>query len=469
MKPSLLVLILSVSTLAAQSQSPKEVLSNASSTQESLGRMSKEIQAQLGEIRQEMADFLPERAAALDASDVRMRNLAEGELADAAAQLREAASAPDATARQKSLEHAGRNQFKVEMALNGIWSDLGGTLDPDRQSSKTLNEALKTLRETARRQSVVRMETQRLESHPDPQRMKVLAGEQQHFAIVAEQVASNLGDNELASSFLEEAKSAARSLREGDLESASAEQEKILQTMQDLAKSLDPVKDEPDIDELRQLKRKLDGVANMQNDVARHMAAGNMDAAMEWQNRAAMTAASLAPALAESTPSASEALKRASASMEKVADAMSKGDKAAASSLSSATSNDLAQAINQMGEQLASMDTSSSASAKAQAAQQIGRSAKAKGGGGMDSSKPQGSGSLPGSGMGGGLGKSSGDLKSSGNSGEIAQTNAGLNPAERAAASQVQAVKPPLEFSADVGQYFKNLADGVKPVNNSQP
>lgn len=469
MKQILLPLFLFACLVEAHSQASIGNAANASGAQESLLETSKEIHAQLTDLRDEMTVFLPERAGELAASGEKLQNLLRGEMANAAQRLRAASVASDASTRQTALNQAHRDQSTVENALDSIWSEMGGSPNPDRIASKALAEAVKTIREIARRQSVVGMETKRLSSNPDKGHLQRLAGEQQHFAIVAEQLASKLEGNEQARSLADQAKVASKAMQQGDFDSASIGQQKVLRAMQDLAKTLDPEQGEPDLDRLRQLKREFDGVANMQNDAARHLAAGNMKSASEEQDRAAMVAASLAPAIEECSPAARDSLQQALATMEKAADAIARGDQSDASKFSASTSELLADVAKEMGKQIAGMDSSSSPAAKAQAAQKIGQSAKATPGSGGDPQKPSGNGGPPGSGMGGGLGKSAGDLKSSGKSAETAQTISRLDPAERAAAAQLQAVKPPPEFSEDVGQYFKNLADGVSPIAPSQP
>ena len=461
-------------TAWGQAQPWPEAVRQAGDEQEALRVSAVKIQDDLAALKAAMKEFIPDEVAVVDRPTSQIEALARSDLQQAETYLQAAEGESNAVRRAQLLQAARSSQAVIEQRLQDIWRQLGAPL--------AAADLLKTVRETARQQSVAQSEARRLAARPDAdeevrKRQQALQREQERLAQVAGQINDQLEKLNPAwtNRQLEaDARAAAQALKAGDHAQAQAEQAQTLASLQALMKGLNPQAGKPDLDRLQYLRRDLDVLANMQNSADVQRERGRTKEALAELERAASLAAAMTPAASELSPASAERLKETSARTEAMANALAaaahRGQPVppqfaeAAKAAAAATENarkELEQTMARLAPPAGSKSLGKSATAMGTPAP--GGSNQGESAGNTPSSQRTASEGPSRQAQGGGLGESEGEVASSGGEIKNAQSATGLNPREREAAAQLQSVHPPAEFAPEVGQYFKNLAEGVTP------
>lgn len=466
----LMVLTFGACRAGAQSGPSPEVVRQAGNDQEDLRAGAVRIQEALAALKAELQEFIPEDLAVLERPTSQLEALARTELSQAEKLLQSAEQETNVVRRVQLLKAARASQEVVERRLQEIWKLLGAPL--------AAADLLRTVRDTARQQAVAQSEARRLAERPPAdeetrKRQQALQREQERLAMVAGQINDQLANLNPAwtNRQLEaDARAAAEALKAGDYARAEAEQAQTQAGLQALMKGLNPQAGEPQVDRLNQVRRELDVLANMQNSARDTMERGRHEEAQaEWE-RAAALAAALTPAASELSPATAEQLRQTGARTEALANALDAAPRGQPLSpqfgeVAKAALAATEKARSELGQTLARLAPTTGnktlgKSARAMTAPAPGATPTA---GQAPSAQRTASEGPSRQAQGGGLGESEGEVASSGGSIDHAQVLPGLNPHEREAAAQLQFVRPPAEFAPEVGQYFKNLAEGVTP------
>lgn len=454
-----------------------EAVRQAGDDQADLRAGAARIQDNLAALKAAMQEFVPDEVAVVDRPTIQLEALTRSELQQAEKYLQAAESESNAVRRAQLLQAARSSQAVIEQRLDDIWKQLGAPL--------AVADLLKTVRETARQQSVAQSEARRLAVRPDAdeetrKRQQALQREQERLAMVAGQINDQLEKLNPAwtNRQLEaDARGAAEALKAGDHPRAQAEQAQALATLQALMKRLNPQAGKPDLDRLQYVQRDLDVLANMQKSADVNMERGRTREALAELERAAALAAAVTPAASELSPAAAEQVKETGARTEAMANALSAAARSGQpvppqfAEVAKAAAAATEKARSELAQTMAGQSPSAGNKTLGQSATAIGTPAPGRPDSGMPagaspSSQPTASEGPSRQAQGGGLGESEGAVASSGGAIRSAQVVSGLNPSERAAAAQLQSVHPPAEFAPEVGQYFKNLAEGVTPGNS---
>lgn len=442
--------------------------------QEALRQSTGAIRDDLRALKSEMQEYIPDDVAVVDQPARQMDALAQRELLQATKLMQAAEGETNDARRIQWLNAAQSNQVAAEQRLEEIWKQLGAPV--------AAADLLKTVRDTARQQAVAQSEARRLATRPDADeavrnRRNALQREQERLAMVAGQIDSqleNTSQDAVNHRVEEEARAAAEALKAGDFAKADAEQAKTLESLQEIMNGLDPEGGAPDLDRLRDLRREMDVLANMQSSASRSLESGNTKETLAELERAASLAAALTPAASDLSPPTADRLKETGARTEALANALAAASRngtpapaqfaeaarAAAAATESARS-ELGQAIARGSPHAAAQGLGKSATAINSSAQ--GGPGRSKDAGNNPSAQRSSAKGPSQSAQGGGLGESSGDLANAGVAAKSGQAVSGLSPHDRDAAAQLQSITPPAEFAPEVGQYFKNLAEGVTP------